>query len=152
MSFRKSLRNSGSSDSGKNLTQDHTPVPLPPLSHWAPLNTLLPSLCPRTGAPVRNQSVLGQGPLCSVFWPQAWLWRCREVGRSLTPTSGPSSLWQWPVGRLWTAPRSQLTTRRSTARPAMGESTVPRGSGLDKAPAASALTQANTWASSSKSE
>lgn len=95
---------------------------------------------------------LAGGPLVLGFLPYAWNWRCRVAGRNRSPTRCPPFLRQWPAGRLWIAPPSQLMSRRSTVRSAMGASTAPRGSGLDKAPAASALTRANTWASSSKSE
>lgn len=56
----------------------------------------------------------------------------------------------WPAGRLWTAPRWQLMSQRSTVRSAMGAGMAPRGSGLDKALAASARTLASILACSSK--
>lgn len=37
-----------------------------------------------------------------------------------------SSLFQWSVRRIWTAPLWPCTARRSTASPAMGRSTAPR--------------------------
>ena len=75
-----------------------------------------------------------------------------KEGRTAALTPSPSLPRQWPAGRRWTAPRWQLTSQRSTVRSATGAGTAPKGSGTDKALAASARTQANTWASSSNSE
>lgn len=67
-------------------------------------------------------------------------------GASTKPVSSA-----WLAGRLWTAPQWQLMSQRSTVRSATGASMAPRGSGLDKALAASARTQASTLACSSNS-
>lgn len=55
----------------------------------------------------------------------------------------------WPAGKLWTAPQWQLMSQRSTVRCAMGAGMAPRGSGSDKALAASAQTLASILACSS---
>ena len=75
-----------------------------------------------------------------------------KEGKIAALTPWPSFPWQWPAGRRWTAPRWPLTSQRSTVRSATGAGTAPKGLGMDKALAASAQTQANTWDSSSNSE
>lgn len=72
--------------------------------------------------------------------------------RNLSLLSLTPFLPQWPAGRLLTAPQWPHMSQRSTVRCAMGVGMVPRASDSVKALAASARTQASTWASSSKSE
>lgn len=74
----------------------------------------------------------------------------REMGSS--PLTPPSIPLQWPAGKLWTAPQWQLMSQRSTVRCAMGAGMAPRGSGSDKALAASAQTLASILACSSNSK
>lgn len=101
--------------------------------------------CTWLGGPlVLGSLVLGKGAPCTSG--------TGKEGRIAALTPRPSFPWQWPAGRHWTAPRWQLTSQRSTVRSATGAGMAPKGSGMDKALAASARTQANTWDSSSNSE